>query len=319
MIVVTGAAGFIGGNLARKLLASGHHDLLMVDHPTTAAKASNFAGMNAFRFVEHVAFLELLEEGRIDPEVVFHLGACSDTTEQDWLYLRRNNLEYTRSLWHWCTAKGRLFIYASSAATYGDGSLGFDDTTRPESLRPLNLYGRSKNDFDAWALQQEAAGEPTPNGWAGLKFFNVYGPGEGHKGRMASMVWHGYRQIRERGVVELFKSTDPSLPDGGQRRDFVYVDDCVDHMIWLWGHPEVRGIFNSGSGQARSFNELVAATFRALGREPVIRYVKMPEDLRGRYQNFTQARMGKLAAAGYPGRPTPLEDGVRRYIQRLLN
>ncbi|WP_422924045.1 ADP-glyceromanno-heptose 6-epimerase [Singulisphaera sp. PoT] len=318
MLIVTGAAGFIASNLARKLAERGERDLLLVDHPLTAAGAANFAGLPSFRFLEHTALLEALEGGKLQGvRGIFHLGACSDTTERNWTYLASNNVEYTRRLWDWCASQAVPYIYASSAATYGDGSRGFDDEVPPESLEPLNLYGKSKNDFDIWALRHVEAGGAAPKGWAGLKFFNVYGPQESHKGRMASMVWHSYHQIAAKGEVGLFKSTEPDMPDGGQRRDFVYVGDCVDHMIWLWEHPDVCGIFNSGTGQARSFRELAEATFHALGREPKIRYIEMPQDLRGAYQSFTQATMKKLGEAGYPGRPTSLEEGVGHYVAWL--
>jgi ADP-L-glycero-D-manno-heptose 6-epimerase len=317
MIAVTGAAGFIGSNLAHRLAALGRRDLVLVDHPLILAKTANLAGLPDCEFLEHAAFLEELQNGQRSVDAIFHLGACSDTTEQDWSYLLRNNLEYSKSLWRWCADNRKTFLYASSASTYGDGSLGFDDETPPDQLRPLNLYAKSKNDFDVWVLQQLADARPAPQGWAGLKFFNVYGPREGHKGRMASMVWHTYHQIRESGEVKLFRSTEPSIGDGGQRRDFVYVGDCVDHLLWLWKNPGVRGIFNSGTGQARSFLDLVSNTFRTLGREPKIRFIDMPEDLKNRYQSFTQARMGKLRSAGYPGFPTSLEQGIAQYVEWL--
>jgi ADP-L-glycero-D-manno-heptose 6-epimerase len=275
MIAVTGAAGFIGSNLAHRLAALGRRDLVLVDHPLILAKTANLAGLPDCEFLEHAAFLEELQNGQRPVDAIFHLGACSDTTEQDWSYLL------------------------------------------PDQLRPLNLYAKSKNDFDVWVLQQLADARPAPQGWAGLKFFNVYGPREGHKGRMASMVWHTYHQIRESGEVKLFRSTEPSIGDGGQRRDFVYVGDCVDHLLWLWKNPGVRGIFNSGTGQARSFLDLVSNTFRTLGREPKIRFIDMPEDLKNRYQSFTQARMGKLRSAGYPGFPTSLERGIAQYVEWL--
>ncbi len=318
MLIITGAAGFIASNLARKLAELGHRDLLLVDHPLTAAGAANFAGLPAFQFLEHNALLEELAQGKISGvKGIFHLGACSDTTERNWSYLTSNNIEYTRRLWDWCAEHSVPYIYASSAATYGDGKQGFDDEIPPEKLTPLNLYGKSKNDFDIWVLRHLEAGGSAPRGWAGLKFFNVYGPQESHKGRMASMVWHSYHQIAAKGEVALFKSTEPDMPDGGQRRDFVFVGDCVNHMIWLWQHPEVCGIFNSGTGQARSFRELVEATFHALGKEPKIRYIEMPQDLRGAYQSFTQATMQKIKSAGYPGEPTSLEEGVSQYVSWL--
>ena len=316
MIAVTGAAGFIGSNLAHRLAAEGHA-LLLVDHELTPAKAANLAGLPRFAFSRHDHFLEDLSAGRVEPDAVFHLGACSSTTEPDWDYLRRNNVEYTQHLWEWCAAKGKPLLYASSAATYGDGSQGFDDRTRPSDLRPLNLYGKSKNDFDIWALAEVAAGRPAPPKWAGLKFFNVYGPREGHKGRMASVVLQTHKQIAATGGMKLFRSTDPGVPDGGQRRDFVFVGDCVSHLLWLWRNGAPGGVYNSGSGTARTFLDLARAVFAALGIPPRIGFVDMPADLAGKYQNFTLAEMSKLRHAGCDVPATALEDGVRATVAWL--
>jgi ADP-L-glycero-D-manno-heptose 6-epimerase len=316
MIVVTGAAGFIGSNLARRLAEAGH-DLLLVDHPLTEDKAANLGELSRFRFVEHEPFLALLDRDRPRLDGVFHLGACSATTEADWAYLERNNIGYSQAVWEWCAANACPLVYASSAATYGDGSLGFDDRTLPDRLRPLNLYGKSKNDFDAWVLAQVGDGQPTPPGWAGTKFFNVYGPREAHKGGMSSVVWQAYRQIAESGEVRLFRSNDPAVGDGNQRRDFVFVDDCIDHMLWLWKHPEASGIYNSGTGTARTFADLARSVFAALGREPSIRFIDMPTALAGQYQNFTQADMSKLRAVGCDSVPTTLEHGVLATVEWL--
>jgi len=314
MIAITGAAGFIGSNLAHRLSAAGR-ELILVDHPLTAATAVNWAGLGRFRFVPMERFLLDLERGEGKAiEAIFHLGACSSTTETNWEFLAENNVGYTRSLWDWCAIEKRPFLYASSAATYGDGSRGFDDRTPPTELEPLNLYGKSKNDFDAWALDEIAAGRPRPPAWAGLKFFNVYGPREVHKGKMASVVWHARRQILETGEVRLFKSNDPAYPDGGQRRDFVFVEDCIDHMLWLWEHPEASGIYNSGTGTSRTFLDLATAVFTALGREPRVRYIDMPPELGRQYQNFTEADMSKLRDAGFARPATTLEEGVRQAL-----
>lgn len=312
MIAITGAAGFIGSNLAARLSGS---DLLLVDHPLTAENAANWAGLNRFQFMPMDQFLDELEREAPTIDVIFHLGACSSTTETDWSFLERNNVEYTKSLWRWCAREGKPFYYASSAATYGDGSLGFNDRTPPTDLRPLNLYGKSKNDFDIWALGEIENGGPQPPAWAGLKFFNVYGPREAHKGRMASVVWHARRQVLETGEVRLFKSNDPAYPDGGQRRDFVFVGDCVEHMLWLWENPKARGLFNSGTGTARTFEDLARAVFAALDREPRIRFIDMPQELGAQYQNYTQADMSKLREAGCDLPATTLEDGVGRTLQ----
>lgn len=312
MIAVTGAAGFIGSNLAHRLAADGA-DLLLVDHPLTAAKAANLVGLRRFRFAEHDQFLKDLEGWRLRPNAIFHLGACSATTETDWAYLQRNNVEYSQRLWQWCTRERVPFIYASSAATYGDGSLGFNDTHNPNTLAPLNLYGKSKNVFDIWALAQPS----TPPRWAGLKFFNVYGPRESHKGRMASMVFHSVRQIQATGRVRLFRSTDPAYADGGQLRDFVHVDDCIQHMLALAEVEHAGGLFNSGTGQARSFNELARAVFAAMNLPEQIEYIDMPADLARQYQNFTQAVMTKTwHVCGEC--VTALEAGVARYVAWLL-
>lgn len=311
MIAITGAAGFIGSNLAHRL--ADRHELLLVDHPLTAAKAANLVGLKAFAFLEHDAFLEQLEANRVRPEAIFHLGACSATTETNWDYLYRNNVEYTRRLWNWCVKHERPFVYASSAATYGDGANGFDDRTPPTALTPLNLYGKSKNDFDVWALEQTR----TPPRWAGLKFFNVYGPRESHKHRMASVAFQTYRQVLATGGMKLFRSSDPKYTDGGQLRDFVSVDDCVRHMLWLWQNNHPGGVYNSGTGKARAFYDLARAVFVALGREPNISFIDMPADLAKQYQNYTQAEMGKLRGVGCDVPVTSLEDGVRKYVAWL--
>lgn len=313
MIAVTGAAGFIGSNLAARL-ASLDHDLILVDHPLTEAKLVNWASLASFRFMEHFKFVEALEAGRLRIQAIFHLGACSDTTQTDWQFLWQNNVEYSQRLWRWCAYHNSTFIYASSAATYGDGSRGFDDTLAPRQLRPMNPYGRSKNDFDMWVCEQILTERASPPRWAGVKFFNVYGPREAHKNKMASMVWHAYRQILSKGEVALFKSNTPTIRDGEQKRDFVYVEDCIDHMVWLWDRPHTHGLVNSGSGTARTFLDLVRSVFLALDREPRIRFVAMPPALTTQYQNFTEARMNKLRSAGFATLPTSLERGVGQYV-----
>ncbi len=316
MIAITGAAGFIGSNLAHTLAAQGA-SLLLVDDAITPEKAGNLASLPRFQFTRPEEFLNDLAAGFARPEVIFHLGACSDTTATDWDYLRRNNIEYSQHLWRWCATQGVPLLYASSAATYGDGSRGFDDRTPPAQLYPLNLYGKSKNDFDAWALAEVAAGRPQPPKWAGLKFFNVYGPRESHKGRMASVVFQTWRQVKATGMMKLFRSTDAKYADGGQVRDFVFVGDCVHHLLWLWRNDAPNGLYNSGTGTPRTFQELATAVFNALGLPPRIEYIDMPADLAKQYQNFTCADMTKLHAAGCTLAATTLEAGVWTTIQWL--
>ncbi|MGE0481571.1 MAG: ADP-glyceromanno-heptose 6-epimerase [Phycisphaerae bacterium] len=316
MIAVTGAAGFIGSNLAHRLARRGD-ELILVDRAPSPTSVENLRGLAADPPLEHEDFLARLEVGDLSPAAVFHLGACSDTTETRWSFLEEVNVRYTQRLWNWCAAHERPLVYASSAATYGDGARGFDDRTPPEQLRPLNLYGRSKNDFDAWALAQVAANRPAPPRWAGVKFFNVYGPRERHKGRMASVVWHARRQALETGAVRLFRSNDPAIADGEQRRDFVFVADCLDHMLFLAAGGAPNGVYNSGTGTARTFLDLAHAVFAALGREPRIEFIDMPADVSRQYQNFTQADMSKLRAAGFASAPTALETGVARTIAAI--
>lgn len=316
-IVVTGAAGFIGSQLLKALAGQWcGSQLLAVDHPLTDAKASNLSGLTGVGFLDHHSFLAALEAGILAPELIFHLGACSSTTEADWTYLADNNLAYSTKLWTWAAANHARFLYASSAATYGDGENGFDDRTDIRLLKPLNLYGKSKHDFDLWVADR-LAGTPRPRQCAGFKFFNVFGPGESHKGRMASMVFHGFNQIRENGFVKLFKSHREGYEDGGQLRDFIYVKDVIRTMLAFAGQPEVSGLFNLGTGQARSFKELIEAIFLALGKAPDIRYVPMPEDLRGKYQYYTRATMEKTAAAGVRFTPASLNESVADYVRLM--
>jgi ADP-L-glycero-D-manno-heptose 6-epimerase len=316
MIAVTGAAGFIGSNLARRLTQLGHR-LLLVDHEVPPAKRPNFAGLERCGFSRHDSFLDDLSACRTKPEAIFHLGACSATTETNWNYLLKNNVQYTRTLWKWCAEFGVPFVYASSAATYGDGSSGFDDRTAPAQLTPLNLYGKSKNDFDIWALAEVAAGRPRPPKWAGVKFFNVYGPHEVHKGRMASVVFQTWRQVRATSEMKLFRSTDPRFADGCQLRDFIFVGDCVDQLIWLWESSAPNALYNSGTAQPRTFVDLASAVFSALELPPRISFIDMPADLARQYQNFTCADMSSLRQAGYTQPATVLEMGVRETVRWL--
>ncbi len=318
MIIVTGGAGFIGSNLVAALDARGKR-VVVCDWLGREDKWRNIAK----RDLEHVIAPEYLgafiEENNGKIEAVFHLGAVSSTTETDADLIIDSNFRMSRWLFLWCEKNKVPFIYASSAATYGDGATGFKDDESIDALgklRPLNAYGWSKNLFDRWVAQQKKRGLPFQ--CAGLKFFNVYGPNEYHKGAMRSVAEQVYPYAARGEAFSLFKSHNPKYPDGGQLRDFVWVGDCVDVMLWLYEHPKVSGLFNLGSGKARSFADLAAAVYRAAGKEPKIQYRDMPPELRGKYQYFTEADMAKLRAAGYAAPFTALEDGVKLYVQKYL-
>jgi len=319
MIVVTGGAGFIGGALIWKLNQLGHTDILVVDNLASTDKWKNLAARRIGDYLHRDAFPEWLNVHGGEVEAVFHLGACSATTERDVDYLMRVNYAYSKALWAWGAASGGRLVYASSAATYGEGEQGYaDDEAGLDALYPLNPYGWSKHLFDRWAVAHAARGN-APAQWVGLKFFNVYGPGEGHKGQMASVIFHAFGQAKRDGKVRLFKSARPDIADGDQRRDFVYVKDCVDVMAWLLEHPEVQGIYNLGTGTARTFRDLATSTLAALGMPPRIEYFDMPEALKARYQYHTQAPMEKLRKAGYKPPFTSLEDGVADYVGHYLD
>ena len=319
IIAVTGAAGFIGSQVALALQKKhGAPSLLLIDHPLTKEKSANLENLKNVQFLDHQQFISGLEANKIRPAAIIHLGACSDTTEQNWSYLEQNNLRYSQRIWTWCALNNSRLIYASSAATYGDGSAGFDDEVDIRRLKPLNLYGQSKQDFDLWVEDQQKAGATSPPQTVGLKFFNVFGPGEAHKGRMASMVYHGYNQIRDKGQVRLFKSSRPDYSDGGQLRDFIYVKDVVAVIERLLDQPNVSGLFNLGTGQARPFRDLINAVFAALGKKSNIEYIPMPGDLEGKYQYFTEAKMKKLPRAIGQYDFQPLEKSVADYVQNHL-
>ncbi len=316
MIVVTGAAGFIGSNIVWELNRRGVTNIIVVDIYDTDAENANLLPLDYERYMEKDEFrrwLSLLENART-VECLYHMGACSSTTETNAAYLDSNNFGYTRDLCLLCLDAGVRFINASSAATYGDGEFGYDDSHEGiKRLKPLNLYAKSKQDFDLWALA-----EGHLNSIVCLKFFNVYGPNEWHKGGMRSMVCKGFEQIMDSGVVSLFTSDRPEYVDGGQQRDFIYVKDAVDMTLWFAEHPAVNGIFNVGTAEANDWNRLISAIFKALDREPNIEYVTMPEHLRGKYQYHTQATMNKLRDAGYNKSVTVLEDAVADYVQGNL-
>jgi ADP-L-glycero-D-manno-heptose 6-epimerase len=314
MILITGAAGFIGSRLARRLAAEGAGTLVLADDFSRADKAPNHEALRDAVRVDRAQLWDWLRGREHELEAVYHLGARTDTTETDEDLFERLNLQFSRTLWRLCTEARVPMVYASSAATYGDGSLGFSDglSLLPQ-LRPRNAYARSKHAFDLWVLEQDR----TPPFWAGFKFFNVYGPGEQHKGRMASVVWHAGQQIRETGALRLFRSHRPEYQDGGQQRDFIFVDDVVKALRWMMMQRSACGIYNLGSGQARTFLELGQAVFAAMGRAPEIRFIGMPADIRDAYQYFTEADMTKLRNIGFPLPFVPLEEGVRRYMQEI--
>lgn len=314
MYIVTGGAGFIGSCVVRAMNDMGVGDISIVDNVSDTEKWMNLRGKTYVDYIHKDAFLERLDSMR-DVTAVIHLGACSSTTESNFDYLWNNNFEYTKTLWEYCARNEIPFIYASSAATYGDGRYGFDDRTDIDELMPMNAYGYSKQLFDQWVKRQALSSPPQH---VGLKFFNVYGPNEYHKGRMASMVFHGYRQLMKDGEIRLFKSYNPMYGDGEQSRDFVYVKDICNVITWLLEHGNVSGLFNVGTGVARSFNDLATAITDALQLEPSIRYIDMPNDLIEKYQYFTCAEMSSLRDAGYSLPFTSLEDGVRDYVQQHL-
>lgn len=316
MIVITGAAGFIGSNVVAGLNARNYIDLVLVDDFTKVDKQRNFLEKKYTRVVEREGFFEWLEENYRYVQVIIHLGARTDTTEFNWKVFEELNVGYSKKIWNACVEYGLPLIYASSAATYGLGELGYSDNHDiVSSLKPLNPYGRSKNDFDQWALQQLRK----PFFWAGLKFFNVYGPNEYHKGRMASVVFHAFNQIRKTGKMKLFRSHHPDFEDGKQQRDFIYVADVVDVILYLMEERPQSGLFNLGTSKASTFLDLVTYTFEAMDLEPQIEFIETPEDIRDKYQYFTRAEMSKLRAAGYDKEFTSLKDGVTEYVRDYLS
>jgi len=316
MIVVTGGAGFIGSALIAELNHRGQTDILVVDELGTSNAWKNLRALKFSDYMEKEDFLELVIEGHVPAgiDTVLHMGACSSTTEMDMSFLAQNNFEYTKWLALWCVSSNVRFIYASSAATYGAGDQGFlDDESQIGKLRPLNPYGYSKQMADMWARKAGFLDKIV-----GLKYFNVFGPNEYHKADMRSYVLKGFEQIQASGQVKLFKSGDPNYADGEYVRDFIYVKDAVDMTLFFMDHPEVNGLFNVGTGQARTWNDYVKAIFAAMGRTPDIEFVDMPDSIRHQYQYFTQASIDKIRQAGYSAEITPLEDAVKDYVQNYL-
>ncbi len=328
-IVVTGAYGFIGSCMVSYLNQQGYEDLILVDEFDDEEKELNLLHTKYLVRVERENFFEWLEKEKPAVDFVFHLGARTDTAEFDYSIHQKLNVEYSQSIWNYCTANNIPLVYASSAATYGSGELGYDDNHAVvEKLQPLNPYGVSKNEFDKWALAQDKQ----PPFWAGLKFFNVYGPNEYHKARMASVIFHSFNQVKQNGKVKLFKSHKEGFNDGEQLRDFVYVKDVVNVCYWLMRKttddepqttggqsPVACGLYNLGTGKARTFDDLVKATFSGMDLAPNIEYIDMPEDIRDKYQYFTEANMNKLKAAGYDLPFYTLEDGVGDYVRNYLS
>ena len=315
MIVVTGAAGFIGSCLVGKLNSEGYKDIIVVDDFSHENKSGNLLGKTFSARVHRDEFITWLKENQQLVQFVFHIGARTDTTEFDVNIFNKLNLEYSKEIWKLCSEFGLPLVYASSAATYGSGEHGYDDNhDLIPLLKPLNPYGDSKNEFDKWALVQERK----PYFWAGLKFFNVYGPNEYHKGRMASVIFHAFHQVNSSGKVKLFRSHRPDFEDGKQIRDFVYVKDVVNVCCFLMLNRKNSAIFNLGTGNARSFRDLAKATFHALNKTVNIEFIDIPADIRDKYQYFTEAKMDKLIKAGYQDKFYSLEDGVTDYVTNYL-
>jgi len=316
MIVVTGGAGFIGSAIVQKLNQRGMSDILVVDDLDHEEKKKNLAVLKYTDLQDKTAFLKTIQARapKSPIKAIIHMGACSSTTETNREFLTQNNFEYTRYLAEFSLEQKIRFIYASSAATYGDGAHGYlDDESQLDPLTPLNLYGDSKHRFDLWARNEKAF-----DNIIGLKYFNVYGPNEYHKGDMQSLVRKGFFQIQETGKMRLFKSYKQEYTDGGQERDFLYIKDAVAMTLFFLDHPNIGGLFNVGSGTARNWNHLAKALFSALGKEPNIEYIEMPTSIRDQYQYHTQAQMGKILKAGYDAPCTSLEDGIKDYVQNYL-
>jgi len=315
MIVVTGAAGFIGSVMVGKFNKEGHEDLVLVDDFTNHQKNKNLENKVFLEKIDRDIFFEWLDKNHNDVDFIIHIGARTDTAEFDVAIFNKLNLNYSKKMWLKCTAYDIPLIYASSAATYGMGELGYSDNHEiVDKLQPLNPYGESKNEFDKWALKQK----DIPPFWAGFKFFNVYGPNEYHKGRMASVILHAFKQINKTGKMKLFKSHHPDFENGKQLRDFVYVKDLTDVLFYFMQNPKSSGLYNLGTGTARSFLDLTTSTFSAMKKEYIINFIDTPIDIRDKYQYFTEADMKKVRDYGYTNQFTTLEEGVDEYVKDYL-
>ena len=315
VILVTGAAGFIGSCMVGYLNRKGYNNILIVDEFDDENKKHNYEDKKIIARVDRNELFDWFISHPMKIDFVFHLGARTDTTEFNYTILEKLNVDYSKKIWNYCVEKNIPLVYASSAATYGDGELGYkDDHDLPYKLNPLNPYGKSKNEFDKWILKEKRE----PHFWAGLKFFNVYGPNEYHKGRMASVIFHSFSQIKSTGKVKLFKSHRPEYKDGEQLRDFVYVKDVVDICYWLMNEKPASGLYNLGTGKARTFKDLITAIFKSLNKEPVIEFIDTPLDIRDKYQYFTEADMNKLRSVGYKEGFYSLEEGVDTYVKNFL-
>ncbi|MEM7509381.1 MAG: ADP-glyceromanno-heptose 6-epimerase [Bacteroidota bacterium] len=315
MIILTGAAGFIGSCMAAKLNQEGFNDLILVDDFSREAQKANYQSKVYSELVPREELFSWMKGKESLVQMIIHLGARTDTSEQDERIFQKLNISYSQEIWHVCCEHGIPLIYASSAATYGDGSLGFEDSLPdPSVLKPLNPYGRSKNDFDIWALNQPKK----PYFWVGLKFFNVYGPNEFHKGRMASVIFHAFNQIQRTDQLKLFRSHREDYADGEQKRDFVYVKDLTEVIHFFMHHRKDSGLYNLGTGQARTFYDLGDNVFKSLGKETVINFIDTPVDIRASYQYFTEANMSKLRSIGFERPFTSLEEGIADYVKNYL-
>lgn len=315
MIIVTGAAGFIGSVLLGKLNLEGYTDIIIADDFSREDKNKNLEGKKYSHQIEREDLFSWLDKNNPGIDFVFHIGARTDTAEFNWAVFEKLNINYSKDIWNYCTSNNIPLVYASSAATYGMGELGYnDDHDIVKNLKPLNPYGESKNEFDKWVISQEN----TPPFWAGMKFFNVYGPNEFHKSRMASVIFHAFNQIKNTGLVKLFRSHNPDFEDGKQLRDFVYVKDVADVLAFMMNNKPASGLYNLGTGTARSFLDLAKATFSALDLNDNIKFIDTPEDIRDKYQYFTEANMEKVKSAGYDKNFTSLEEGVKDYVKGYL-